>query len=153
MALPEIQSSEICRIQFLKAFSADFLNFDFKTYCNLKMFILSAQNTMSSSYVEGHVKKQIQVWISCLRLVSRPPKSRCSFGKFTVEQVLKLFSGRNNSLNSTVFGFCEILPFVLEESREERLWLDGFWGNRHSKMQKISAKKFSCVFQLPLSVY
>ena len=42
------------------------------------------------------------------------------FGKFTVEKVLKSFSGRNNSLNPPVFGFCDSLPFGLEESRELR---------------------------------
>ena len=83
------------------------------------MFLLSAQNTMLSLYVEGHVKKKIQVPISCLWLVSRPPKSGCFFGKFTVEQVLKSFSGRNN-FKPPVFEFCDSLPFGLEELREER---------------------------------
>ena len=56
--------------------------------------------------------------ISCLQLVSRPPQSGCFFGKFTAEQVLKSFSGRNNSLMPLVFGFCNSLPFGFEESRE-----------------------------------
>ena len=81
---------------------------------------------MLSSYVEGHVKK-ITVQISCLLLLYRPPKSGCFFGKFTAEQVLKSFSGRNNSLKP-VFGFCDNLPFGLEESRELRpsiRWVSG----------------------------
>ena len=81
------------------------------------MFLLSVQNTMLNSYVEGHVKK-IHVKISCLWLVSRPPNSRCFFGKFTLEQVLKSFSGRNNSLKPSVFGFCVSLSFRLQESRD-----------------------------------
>ena len=40
------------------------------------------------------------------------------FLEFTLEQVLKSFSGRNNSLKPPVFGFCDSLPFGLEESRE-----------------------------------
>ena len=42
------------------------------------------------------------------------------FGKFTVDQVLKSFSGRNNPLKLPVCGFCDSLPFGLEESRELR---------------------------------
>ena len=76
----------------------------------------------SKHYVEFMCRraceKKIQVRISCLWLVSRPPKSGCFFGKLTVEQVLKSFSGRNNPLKPPVFGFCDSLPFGLEESRE-----------------------------------
>ena len=42
------------------------------------------------------------------------------FGKFTAEQVLKSFSGRNDSLKYPVFRFYDSLPFGLEESREFR---------------------------------
>ena len=35
------------------------------------------------------------------------------FGKFTTEQVLKSFSGGNNSLKPPVFGLCDSLPFGL----------------------------------------
>ena len=63
------------------------------------------------------------------------------FGKFTAEQVLKSFLGRNNSLKPPVFDVCDSLPFVVLKNQESwELWLDGFWGN--SKMQKISAKNF-----------
>ena len=40
------------------------------------------------------------------------------FGKLTAEQDLKLFLGKNNSLKPPFFGFCDSLPFGLEESRE-----------------------------------
>ena len=33
---------------------------------------------------------------------------------------MKSFSGRNNPLKPPVFGFCDSLPFGLEESRELR---------------------------------
>ena len=42
------------------------------------------------------------------------------FGKFTAEQVLKPFAGRDNSLKLTVFGFCDSLLFGVEESGELR---------------------------------
>ena len=50
------------------------------------------------------------------------------FGKFTAEQVLKSFSGRNNCLKSPVFEFCDSLPYDLEKSIELRaliIWLLG----------------------------
>ena len=50
-------------------------------------------------------KKLIQIWISCLWLVSRPPKSGCLFGKFNEEQILTSFLGRSNSLEPPVFRF------------------------------------------------
>ena len=46
-----------------------------------------------------------------------------SFGKFTAEQVLKSFSGTNNSVKPPVFGFCDSLTFGIEESRELRALL------------------------------
>ena len=42
------------------------------------------------------------------------------FGKFTVEQVLKSFSGRNSFLKSAVFGFYDTLSYDLEKSKELR---------------------------------
>ena len=42
------------------------------------------------------------------------------FGKFTVEQVLKSFSGRNNSQKSPIFEFFDSLPYDLEKSKELR---------------------------------
>ena len=41
------------------------------------------------------------------------------FGKFTVEQALESFSGRNNSLELHVLGFSDSLPYGLEESTKE----------------------------------
>ena len=68
------------------------------------------------------------------------------FGKFTVEQVLKLFSGRNNSLKPPVFGSCDSLPYDPEKSKELRALISWLSVYKHSKIQKISAKKFFCVF-------
>ena len=69
-----------------------------------------------SSYVEGHVMQKFKSELNVFCLVSRPQKSECFFGKFIVEKDLKSFSGRNNSLNPPVFGFCDSLPYDLEES-------------------------------------
>ena len=67
--------------------------------------------------------EKFQVWISCLWLVSRPPKSGCFLRNFTAEKVLKSFSGRNNALEPPVFGFANRLPYGLEEPRELRIFL------------------------------
>ena len=112
LEFPEIESSENCRIQFLKAFSADFLKIlPSKTYCCLKMFLLSAQNTMLSSYVEGCVKKNSR--LNFIPLIGFQASKTWFF-----LQVLKSFSGRNNCLKPPVLGFCDSLPFGLEEPRE-----------------------------------
>ena len=66
------------------------------------------------------------------------------FGKFTVEQVLKSFSGRNNSLKPPVFGSCDSLPYDLEKSKELRALISWLSVYKHSKMQKISANNFLC---------
>ena len=42
------------------------------------------------------------------------------FAKFIVKQVLKLFSGRDNSLEPPVLGFSNSLPYGLQDSRELR---------------------------------
>ena len=86
------------------------------------MFLLSAQNTMLGPYVEGHVKKKPSPnFMSSVGF--QAPKIWMFFGKFTGDQVLKSFSGRNNFLKPA-FGFCDSFPFGLEESRVESL--DGF---------------------------
>ena len=81
------------------------------------MFLLSAQNNfyiVLGLYVEGHVKK-IQVesyvfsWFPGLHIWT-------FFEKFTVEQVLKPFSGRKTSLKPPVF-YCNSLQYDLEELR------------------------------------
>ena len=118
------------------------------------MFLLSAQNKfyIMSSYAENHVKKN-----SSLNYVSsvgfQASKICMFFGKFTAEQVLKSFLGTNNSLKAPAFGFCDSLPFGLEESRELRALIDRFGSNTHSKMQKISAKNFFYTFELSLWIY
>ena len=83
-----------------------------------------------------------KVLISCLRLVFRSPKSEYFLEKFIVELVWKSFSGRNNSLEPPVFWFCSSRFYGLEESRWLRAWLNEFWGNKHSKMQRISGSNF-----------
>ena len=72
-----IKLKKIVAFIFLVFLANFFKNFALKTYCTLKMVLSSAQNNyyvIMSSYVEGHVEKNIQDWISCLQLVSRPPK-------------------------------------------------------------------------------
>ena len=76
------KAQKIVKFRFLP-FQLIFLKFGLKTYGTLKVFLLSAQNNFHitlTSYLEEH-KKKIQVWITCLWLVSRPPKCRCSFCK------------------------------------------------------------------------
>ena len=67
-------------------------------------------------------ENKIRVWSFMSLLVSRPPKSGCVFGKFTAEQILKSFCGRNNFLKSPLkaFGYYDSLPHSLEESRQLR---------------------------------
>ena len=67
------------------------------------------------------------------------------FGKLFMEQVLKSFSGRNNSLKPLLFRFCNSLPYNLEESIELRVLIVTFWVYRHSKMQK-NLLAFFCVY-------
>ena len=68
---------------------------------------------------------------------SRLLKSGCFIGKLTVEQVLKSFSGRNNSLKPPVFGFCNSLPYDPEIARLESLDLFGFVFIGIQKYKKI----------------
>ena len=81
------------------------------------MFLLSPQNTIFRSYLDGHVKKN-----SSLNFMSsvgfQVSKIWMFFGTFIMEPVLKSFFGRHNSPNPSVFGFCDSLPFGLKESRE-----------------------------------
>ena len=105
-----------------------------------------------SSYVEAHLKKNSsQKFMSLVGFLAF--KIYIFFGKFTAEQVLESFLDRNNSLKPLVFGFCDSPSFGLEESRELRALIGWVLGNRHSKMQKISAQIFFCVFELSLWIY
>ena len=86
------------------------------------MFLLSAQNNfyiVLSSYVQGHVKKY-----SGLNFMSsvdfHASKIWMSFWKIGFEQVSKSFSGRNNSLEPSVFRLSNSLPYGVDESRELR---------------------------------
>ena len=77
------------------------------------MFLLSVQKNfyiILSLYVEWYVKKN-----SSLNFMSLVGFQASYIGKFTVEQVLKSFSGRINSLEPLVFGFSNSVPYVLEE--------------------------------------
>ena len=85
------------------------------------MSLLNAQNNFYIEFIcRRACDEKIQVLTLCLWLVSRPLKSGCFFGKFTVEQVLKSFSGRNSFLKSSVFGFYNTLSYDLEKSKELR---------------------------------
>ena len=72
------------------------------------------------------------------------------FGKFTVEQVLKSFSGRNHSLKLPVLRFCDSLPYDLEKSIQLRVLVVKFWVEKYKKI--LSAIVF-CVFELSLLIY
>ena len=110
-------NSKNCKIQFFSLFGWFFKNFALKIYGVLKMFLLSAQNNfyiVSSSYVEGHVKKKSS--LNFMSLVGfQAPKFWMFFWKI----------------------FVELVPQFSCKS-----WLVGFWVNRHSKMQKNSANNF-----------
>ena len=86
----------------------------------MTMFLLSNQNNfylIMSSYVEGYVKKNISLNFMSLAGF-QAFKIDMIFGKLTADQDLKSFLGKNNSLKPLFFGFCDSLPFGLEESRE-----------------------------------
>ena len=88
------------------------------------MLLLSVQNNfyiILSSYVEGQVKK-IQVLNFCIfGWFPGLQNLDVFFGKFTVGQVLKSFSGTNDTLKPPVFGFCDSLPFGLENQESLEL--------------------------------
>ena len=76
------------------------------------------------------------------------------FWKFFMELFWKSFSGRNSSLEFPgFFLFSSSFPYDLLALRVLRDWLDGFWGNRHSEMQKSFCWQSFCVFQSPLWIY
>ena len=110
------------------------------------MLLLSAQNNIYiilSSCVKGHMEK-IQAWFFMSLVGFQASKIWIFFGKFTAEQVLKPFAGRDNSLKLTVFGFSDVFCLVLKNQESWELWLDGSWSNSHSEMPTISAKDFFC---------
>ena len=63
------------------------------------------------------------------------------FGKFTVEQVLKSFLGRYNSLKPPFSGFSDSLPFGIEQWRELRALIRWVWGKLAFKNVTNSAEK------------
>ena len=44
------------------------------------------------------------------------------------------------------FDFITVFHMVWKHQESWEIWLDGFWGNRHLKVQKIFCWKFFCVF-------
>ena len=80
----------------------------------LKMFLLSAKNNFyitSSSYVEGHVKKHSS--LNFMPVVGFQASKIWMFSKFTMRQVLKSFSGRNNfSQRPLLFSFLLVFHMV-----------------------------------------
>ena len=88
----------------------------------------------------------IQVWFHVLSWFPGIQNLDVLFGKFTVKQVLKSFSGRNNSQGPFVFGFCNSLSYGLEKSRELRILINWVLVNMHSKIQNNSANNFFCFF-------
>ena len=103
------------------------------------MFPLSAQNNfyiILSSYGEWHVKKKSrQSFISLVGF--QPPKSGYLFGKFTAEQVLKSFSGRNIPCNPLFLDFLIVFYMFWKNQESWEPWLVGFWVNKNSKIQKM----------------
>ena len=94
--------------------------FALKTYCTMKMFLLSDKNNFSiilSSYVEEHVQKNsslnftslVGFWASKIWMLFG------KIGELFVELFWKLFSGRNSSLEHLVFWFSNSLPFRLDQ--------------------------------------
>ena len=81
------------------------------------MFLLSVQNNffIMSSYVEEHVKKNSS--LNFMSSIGLQASKICMyfFGKFTVEQVLKSFLGRYNSLKPPFSGFSDSLPFGIKQ--------------------------------------
>ena len=104
------------------------------------MFLWSAQKNshiILSSYVDGHVQKNSSMnFMSSIGFQT----SKIWMFLFFVELVWKLFSGRSCSLEPPVFWFYNNqFHMVWKNQSSWEIGLDGFWGNRHSKMQK---KKF-----------
>ena len=66
--------------------------------------------------------------------------------KFTVEQVLKSFSGRNNSQKSPIFEFFDSLLYDLEKSKELRALISSLLSLQAFKKAKNFCQQFFCVF-------
>ena len=93
----------------------------------------------------GACEKKNQVWISCLRLVSRPPK------KFLWSYFGNQFLVEITSWSPLFFDFLTVS--LMNQEICESL-LGGFWVSRHSqKYKKFLPTIFFCVFELPLRIY
>ena len=96
-----------------------------------------------SSYVEWYVKKNsILNFMFSVSFQTSNPKSACFFGKFTAEQDLKTFLSKSNSLKHPFLEIVIVYYLVLKNHKRWELRLEGFWRNRHSNIQKISAETF-----------
>ena len=114
------------------------------------MFLLSAQNNfyiILSSYVEGYVKKfksefHVFGWFLGLKNLDVFRKPFCGA---SLEIIFKQKQFHRASFFLFLFFFLDFLMvfhMVWKNQRSWELWLDGFWGNRHLKIKKISAKIF-----------
>ena len=108
------------------------------------MFPLSVQNNyfILSLCVKGHVKKNTS--LNFMSFVGFQASKMCTlFWKIYWRASFEINLGRNNSLKPPVFGFWDILPLVFKNQESWELWLDRFWGNRHSfKNAKTSTDNF-----------
>ena len=98
--------------------------------------------------------KKIQVWISCLWLVSRPAKFGCFFWKNFVDLFWKSFWGRNNSLDPP---FLTIFNMVWKNQESCESWLVEFWVIRRLKMQANFYQQFilcfwAAIMDLPITL-
>ena len=118
------------------------------------MFLLGAQNNF---YIIEFICRRACEKKSSLNFMSSvgfwASKIWMFFGKNFVELVWKLFSGRNNSLEPLFFDFLTVFHMVWKNQESCESCLVGFWVSRHSKMQRISANNFFCLFKLPLWIY
>ena len=114
------------------------------------MFLLSVQDNF---YIEFICRKACEKkWSLNFMLLFGFQASKSWFFLFLkiyCRASLANFPGRNNSLESHVFGFSNSIPYGLEESRELWSWLVGFLVSRHSKKPKIKPT----IFSLFLSCY
>ena len=89
-----------------------------KPYSSLKILLGSQDNfyIILSSYVERHLKKKKKKsGLNFMSLIAfHVSKIWRLYGKFTVQQVLKSFASRNNSLESLAVGFSNSHPCGME---------------------------------------
>ena len=97
--------------------------------------------------------KKIQVWISCLRLDSRPPKSGCFLENLLQSKFWNHFQAEIIPSSLLFFYFLAVFHMVWKNQESCESWLVGFWVIRHTKMPKISVNNFFFIFELLLWIY